>query len=39
MVMGVLVLYGLEGVRVFIIAIAWLSVAVLQGEKQDGKSC
>jgi hypothetical protein len=37
MVMG-LVLYGLEGVRGFIIGIAWLSVAVLQGEKRDGKS-
>jgi hypothetical protein len=37
MFMG-LVLYGLEGVRGFIIGIAWLSVAVLQGEKRDGKS-
>jgi len=37
MVMG-LVLYELEGVRGFIIGIAWLSVAVLQGEKWDGKS-
>jgi hypothetical protein len=28
----------LEGVRGFIIGIAWLSVAVLKREKRDGKS-